>query len=254
MNGGFPYVRTKFPAPNGPIRSGLDPLGEVGSCPRSPLEDGVQLGVGPQAELSLEFHDVGDAIPKVHTIKTNHRKWIVNPLNLASPKLGIHADNAGMARKRPETPLNVERFIAEVRAYKDRTKKTHQVISDEIGIELGYLQKILYRDKPLTYQVVEKAAPLFGRLVRDFIIEDTKANDKAAESEQPRDEDFGNIMAIIGPNLTPAFKEHLKALAVAAQVGPTPQEVRAERDKARKMDLVAETPATYQATKPRKRK
>ena len=118
-----------------------------------------------------------------------------------------------MVRKRPETVLDIERFVVEVRSYKDRTGKAHKVIAGEFGIELGYLHKILYKDKPLTLQVVEKAAPVLGLTIHDFILSEP-ADTASAPS---RDEPFGNIMGILGKNIPEDVKKNLISIAQSYQ-------------------------------------
>lgn len=236
MNGRIPHIRAEFPPADGTIGRRLYAHGKGHTGPMRTLQDGVQLGVGAKAKLALEFHDVGDTIPKVHETRIvpkgdqSSQKW--------SPRLNMHhldipPDNSGMVRKRPESPMNHDLFIEEAKKWEERENKGHVDLAGAIDISLAYLHKLLYKIKPLTLQVVEKAAPVFGRSVRDFLTENTPDEAGVIRPQLPRDEAFGNIMAIIGPNLTDEFKERLKQLALAAQVGPTPEEVRAERDKAK---------------------
>jgi transcriptional regulator with XRE-family HTH domain len=118
-----------------------------------------------------------------------------------------------MTRKRPETPLDIDRFITEIRSYKERTGKSHKAIAEDLGIELGYFHKILYKDKPLTLNIVEKAAPVLGLTIHDFL-----PNPPAVDGGPPRDEDFGNIMGILGKDLTPETRAAMIEMAKAAQV------------------------------------
>lgn len=166
----IPDVWTQLPPLDGAIGGGLDPDRQTYTRPRLTLQDGMQLGVRANPKLTLESHDVGNASPEVHTLDDSPRKGIVNPPILDNPNIGIPRHDSGMARKRPETTMDLDRFIDEIKSYKKRTGKIHKTIAEELGIELGYFHKVLYRDKPLTLQTVEKAAPVLGLTVQDFLI------------------------------------------------------------------------------------
>ncbi len=111
--------------------------------------------------------------------------------------------------------MDIERFIAEIKAYKARTGKAHKAIAEDLGLELGYLHKILYKDKPLTLQVVEKAAPVLGLTVQDFLVVVAPA---PGSDLDPFDQAFANSMGKLGPGLTPEMRAVLVEMAKAGQV------------------------------------
>ena len=97
--------------------------------------------------------------------------------------------------------------------FQERTGKTQEEVAAVFGVSLPYLRNVLYRSKPLTINLVEKAAPVLGLTVHDFITGSARPDDPT-----PRDEEFGNIMGILGKNLTPESRAAMIEMAKAAQV------------------------------------
>lgn len=110
--------------------------------------------------------------------------------------------------------MNLDLFIEKSKAWQEATGKTQADLADAMGLSVAYLRKVFYRVKPLTIQMVEKAAPVLGLTVHDFILGEPSAQ----VGDSPRDEPFGNIMGILGKNLTEAQKAAMIEMAKAGQV------------------------------------
>lgn len=124
--------------------------------------------------------------------------------------------------------MNISRFCLEVDEYQGRTNKTHEEVAGDFGVSLPYLRNVLYKSKPLTIHLVEKAAPVLGLTVHDFILGESVGQGESA----PRDEEFGNIMGVLGKNLTAEMRAVMIDMARAAQAKGR------ERESAEKADLV----------------
>lgn len=109
--------------------------------------------------------------------------------------------------------MNLDLFIEKSRDWKAGKKKTQADLAEAMGISLPYLRKVFYRVKPLTLQMVEKAAPVLGLAVHDFIL----GEPVLPIDGPPRDEEFGNIMGVLGKNLTPEMRAVMIEMARAAQ-------------------------------------
>lgn len=112
-------------------------------------------------------------------------------------------------------------------------------MAGDFGVSLPYLRNVLYKSKPLTIHLVEKAAPVLGLTVHDFILGEATGQGDSA----PRDEEFGNIMGVLGKNLTPEMRAVMIDMARAAQARGF-ERLKAEADL-----KVAEETAPYRAGK-----
>lgn len=175
------------------------------------LQDAMQLGVRADSKLTLQLHNVGDTLPEIHVSNIYPKKGESTPRS-GMPHLDIVAHPWGMVRKRQETSMDISRFCLEVDGFQQRTKKTQEEVAKAIGVSLPYLRNVLYRSKPLTIHLVEKAAPILGLTVHDFII-----SGSPLPGAPPRDEGFANIMGFLGPNIPEDVKKHLIALAQTYQ-------------------------------------
>lgn len=82
------------------------------------------------------------------------------------------------------------RFKVLLALYQTKNKKTQQKVADELGISLGHLRNIMYRDdRRPSLDVLKKACVLFGVSVTDFI-DDPNAlpagQDMSDQSDQAR--------------------------------------------------------------------
>jgi transcriptional regulator with XRE-family HTH domain len=110
--------------------------------------------------------------------------------------------------------MDISRFCLEIEGFQDRTGKTQEEAAKAFGVSLAYLRNVLYKSKPLTIHLVEKVAPVLGLTVHDFILGESTNQ----PGEPARDEAFGNIMGILGKNLTPESRAAMIEMAKAAQV------------------------------------
>lgn len=109
--------------------------------------------------------------------------------------------------------MDISRFCLEVEGFQRRTGKTQDEVATAFGVSLPYLRNVLYRSKPLTIHLVEKAAPILGLTVHDFILGESSAQADAS----PRDESFGNVMALLGPRIPADVKKNLISIAQSYQ-------------------------------------
>jgi transcriptional regulator with XRE-family HTH domain len=97
--------------------------------------------------------------------------------------------------------------------YRERNKVNNAEIAESLGISPESLKK--YISPSPTHRpgeaVLRKAGEILGVDWREFL-------DEGSVTPEPRDEPFGNIMGILGKNLTEAQKAAMIEMAKAGQI------------------------------------
>ena len=112
--------------------------------------------------------------------------------------------------------MDITRFCLEVDRYQERTNQTQEETAQAMGVSLPYLRNVLYKSKPLTLNLVEKAAPVLGLTVQDFL-QGVTPPPPGTDPATPFDPSFASIMGFLGPNMTDEMKKYLIGIARAQQ-------------------------------------